>query len=513
MFDISAGVRTANDTALATRTYRPTNTNPDLSIARTSTEFDATMTAGSGSTVNQRRLPSWVLYDRKCLRFFGFFSEAVFSSAIESMRVRKVVIYYYLEDDSIHVAEPKCENSGIPQGVLIKRHRIPKANGQHVSLEDLQISTELEMYGRTFRIVDCDEFTRDFFEQNGVALQPPEDYPVDAFTRKQAGQPVNNNKIMYPMKEHMEASLGKMMGVNIEGTQRFLRNDGKVLRFFCLWSDSKVGGEQLSFIVHYFLSDDTVEVLDVMCPNSGREPFPTFLKRSKLPKDHNTTRPNISRIGWTSDDSVQYVTETDFRIGATINVYGRELFICGCDTFTKNFYIANYNQTEADFPFFLLDDPKEDVPEMIPPKYNGFGTEEDSLGSFLYLTPKVPKIDFKKLMENDGIKLSFLAKIDGAAPEDINRRFNITFHMDKDTLGVFERFQRNSGFVGGKYLERCRIRNPNTGNFFKCHDFAVGEKLTINKRVFELVEADLWTKNFMTNNASLFNPNGGEVAM
>jgi hypothetical protein len=37
------------------------------------------------------------------------------------------VIYFYLEDESIHVAEPKQQNSGIPQGVFLKRHRIPKA--------------------------------------------------------------------------------------------------------------------------------------------------------------------------------------------------------------------------------------------------------------------------------------------------------------------------------------------------------------------------------------------------
>jgi hypothetical protein len=36
-------------------------------------------------------------------------------SAVENWRVRRVVIYYYLEDDSIHVAEPKQDNSGLPQ--------------------------------------------------------------------------------------------------------------------------------------------------------------------------------------------------------------------------------------------------------------------------------------------------------------------------------------------------------------------------------------------------------------
>ena len=36
-------------------------------------------------------------------------------SNIENHRVRKVAVFYYLEDGTMHVAEPKQDNSGIPQ--------------------------------------------------------------------------------------------------------------------------------------------------------------------------------------------------------------------------------------------------------------------------------------------------------------------------------------------------------------------------------------------------------------
>ncbi len=49
------------------------------------------------------------------LRFYGYFKESVVESNIENHRVRKVILYYYLEDDSMHVAEPRQDNSGIPQ--------------------------------------------------------------------------------------------------------------------------------------------------------------------------------------------------------------------------------------------------------------------------------------------------------------------------------------------------------------------------------------------------------------
>ena len=59
--------------------------------------------------------PAWVAFDRKVLRFNCFFKEAVNESRLENFRVRNCVLYYYLEDDSMHVSEPKVENSGIPQ--------------------------------------------------------------------------------------------------------------------------------------------------------------------------------------------------------------------------------------------------------------------------------------------------------------------------------------------------------------------------------------------------------------
>lgn len=37
----------------------------------------------------------------------------------EQYRVRKCVILFYLEDDTIQVNEPQVENSGIPQGEFL----------------------------------------------------------------------------------------------------------------------------------------------------------------------------------------------------------------------------------------------------------------------------------------------------------------------------------------------------------------------------------------------------------
>ena len=49
------------------------------------------------------------------LRWYGYFKEAVTESPTENYRVRKVVVLFYLEDNSCQVVEPKEDNSGLPQ--------------------------------------------------------------------------------------------------------------------------------------------------------------------------------------------------------------------------------------------------------------------------------------------------------------------------------------------------------------------------------------------------------------
>jgi hypothetical protein len=39
----------------------------------------------------------------------------------------------------------------------------------------------MDFYGRVFRIIDCDEFTRSFFANEGIKLGAAESYPNDPF--------------------------------------------------------------------------------------------------------------------------------------------------------------------------------------------------------------------------------------------------------------------------------------------------------------------------------------------
>jgi hypothetical protein len=405
----------------------------------------------------------------------------------------------------VHIAEPKVENSGITQGVFVKRHRVPKADNELINLDDLRIGNDLMVYGRKFHLYDCDDFSRSFFDESGVGLGGSEECPSDAFTKKNTVELTSFKKLMYPEKEFNEALAGKQMGIDIKGTQQFLKYDQKVLRFFCVWHDTMMYGESKPLIVHYYLADDTVEVMEVMENNSGRDAFPTLCTRGKLPMKYQELSSDLTSIGQNGHNpKVQFYNEKDLKIGGTINVYGRELRLLACDEFTKKFYMSNFGMTENDFPALQDDSPISDAPRVQPPPYTGYGSEADSLGSFLYLIPKIPKEDFKKIVENDGLNLRWMCKLSNPSPEDRKREFVLTYYMADDTIALFEKFQRNSGFVGGKFSERKAFKNPRTGAYFTPHDMTPNTTIEVNHFKFDIYFPDGFTEKFISNNPTRF---------
>eukprot|EP01017_Pseudomicrothorax_dubius_P031185 TRINITY_DN3956_c0_g1_i1.p1 TRINITY_DN3956_c0_g1~~TRINITY_DN3956_c0_g1_i1.p1 ORF type:complete len:141 (+),score=32.87 TRINITY_DN3956_c0_g1_i1:435-857(+) len=137
---------------------------------------------------------------------------------------------------------------------------------------------------------------------------------------------------------------------------------------------------------------------------------------------------------------------------------------------------------------------------MVIPPYNGFGDEEDSLGNVYRLVPKPPKKDYFKWVDNQ-IYLRFVARLNTKLPEDVDRRFIITFYLNDDTLLVYEPQQRNSGIVEGKFLEKNKYKNPERpGQYFSPADLMVGKDVKINGYSFHILDCDDFTKRWYTEN-------------
>ena len=102
--------------------------------------------------------------------------------------------------------------------------------------------------------------------------------------------------------------------------------------------------------------------------------------------------------------------------------------------------------------------------------YNGFGSHEDSRANCDSLLPKAPQKNFKKFIAKDrqGINSNQLRFVCQLATDDSIqklRRFVATFHLSDDTVSVFESSGRNTGIIGGKFMERSRAPLPDQDIF------------------------------------------------
>ncbi|KAM3965215.1 EF-hand domain-containing family member C2 [Aphomia sociella] len=432
-------------------------------------------------------LPTWIMYDKHILRFQAFFQQTLHEMRSASHILRKVDILFFLEDGTIKVMEPRTENSGLSQGILISRQRIrlPFSYDLYYDVLDLNIGREVTFFGKVFKIVNCDSFTRVFLNRLGINVPDAIPWP-DAIERAP-------NSGRAPKQRPF---------------RQFLDFDRQVLRFYGYWDDrDSEFGVMHHLEIHYFLADDTIEIKEVLPANSGTEGGPMFLKRMRLP------RKIPAQIEMTGGPKAPSYTPGDLSIGAVLNVYGRNVVLTDCDPYTKEYYRITYGFDA----FTPLPIPRSDGTECISanmadrqlPPWNGYGSYDDSAENCRTVEPKAPHKDFMKFLHKDRVgfdshTLRFAARLINDNPEDERRYFIIKYFLCDDTIGVFELCERNSGFKGGKFFRRDKMYLPDVEFFvpkeppaYTDKDMWVGNELVINKHRFRLVAADEYALRYM----------------
>lgn len=102
------------------------------------------------------------------MSFEGYFIEQAAHTATESERIRKVTVNYFLEDNTILVKEKRQANSGIVQGVLIKRQKIPKPDSTgsilnsttYYTAKDFNVGLHVNLFAKDIHLINCDFFTK-----------------------------------------------------------------------------------------------------------------------------------------------------------------------------------------------------------------------------------------------------------------------------------------------------------------------------------------------------------------
>jgi hypothetical protein len=474
--------------------------------------------------------PKFARHEKKVLRWFGFYREAVSESQVEQERLRKVSILYYLEDDTMELTEPRETNSGLPQGNFVRRHAIEmqtdegkmqaiaesKSGGgvRTIHWSDIHVGAFLNIYSKKIMVTDADGFTRGYVEENGgVAQGATIPLPSGIKTTWKEFVPMwLQDKVQdKDFKRYCEALLGKSWH-DSEKMDRFINYNGLSLKFAAYWDDTgkaKEGaidhGQIVDLTFVYYLEDDTMQIIEVEKPNSGKGPFTKLWARARLLKDWEK-----DYFGTRSDvDRREYYTFKDFQIGSTVSVFGRPVKICAIDAptriwFENNVTHAGFEQPQDNY----RRDPPVVWPVREPPKWSGLGGEEDTLNSCKRLVPRRPRRDEKKYHKFEGQILKFNSRMKSAVNENNERHFVIVYYLEDDTFRVFEPPIPNAGFAGGKFLLRGKYRpNGKTSGepYISAKDLVIGRTLRVNHFEFEITAMDGATRAYLTERGEINN--------
>ena len=97
---------------------------------------------------------------------------------------------------------------------------------------------------------------------------------------------------------------------------------------------------------------------------------------------------------------------------------------------------------------------------------------------------------------------------DSGRPEDRNRRFIIFYRLSDDMIVIYEPPVRNSGIIGGKFLERTRVCKPGTTpehpEYYGPQDFYIGSVIEAFRHRFVITDADEFVLKYMKEHSNQF---------
>jgi len=461
-------------------------------------------------------VPKFVETDKLVLRFFGhFFEERIWEqdsplgeNGIETHMARLLTVFFYVEDLSIELIEPKQTNSGIDGGLFFKRSPTVKGNGELLLPLDLEIGKSFTTLGREIFITDADSFTRDYIRREyGVVLPPA--LPRPESTREDLGAQIATGLVTrIPQKAEHHGNRSTDFTMKREAndrTQRFLTLDGRVLRFLCIETNGRDAGlannllgASKQFALYYFLSDETVEMRLLKSKRGSNDDACLILKKSKLPKNWREVKQGASPI---------YYSINDFQCGNTVDCYGRFMLLINCDESTRR----TFEEIGIEQKAITITVPQEyKVVHPIPQRGDLFlpiGSEEDTLNT-VYGLPK-PQLNWQKIEKYNTKIIRAKMRMLTSHFIDKTRVFLLSFFLEDDTMQVFEEAQYNAGLVGGTFLKRGKYTNdlPYNSNVprpFSPTDIFLSNVIAMNGVDFQIFEMDAQSLSVLEENPEEF---------
>ena len=442
--------------------------------------------------------PSFVRNMDMALRFLGYFEENCIEKGRETVRARSVEIVYHVEDSTIEISERKVDNCGIVQGKVLKRHQVPKLTEDGkmspdsiFTLEDFVAGARLTIYSRVYVIADCDQATRAYMDENETPFGEPISLPTYTYV-KQSLRPETNPNV--------RSITQKFEPPSVKGAGFYAYGD-KTLRFYGVYDDTfSLYGDKILVRLHYFLADNTMEVMADNTRNSGRDNLALpRLSKNQIPKsDDKFALTNANNTILQDGDPVEMYHWRDLQIGMSIQTASIKVRILDADKFTRDFYEANGQPLGEPIILPKIESSEYNMMEvMSKSQADATVLPQDCVGvSAIGLASEVPK-DGAKMVAHSGVILRYVAKLDNPKIEDVNRVFIIQIYLEDDNVQIMEPPVRNSGFKGGVFLQKTPVISSESYRSVVPTDFYIGVNIQLLSHRFIVYDADEFTQKYM----------------
>lgn len=514
--------------------YTPGNTEaaapPDLCL--TAQQLAAAIAASSrnrnSTRCTNKTEKRFMTLDDKVLRFYAFFREPAPEGGAADFWHRKVVICFYPSDDTIMIDEPYIPNSGLDGGIFLRRQKVvadPRQreyfpDDEFVNLNHFNVGHSVRLNSTEFFLYDCDGFTRSFLKSLGVDVGKA-NFAPDDISQSDYGRYL----------ERLKTGSFGLLSQNFssdesERAARFLRDSGKMLRFYAILDERKTvaegGVRKLEVLM--FVEDGTIAVLERQ--NSKEECPGLFLSRCWLPKCGSVARLNeltfLHRVNGQKEPDMgipdAYYRDVDLDLGVSINVLNRSVLLYDCDDFTREFFMERYGK-ELHQPV--------DISEFLQPMQRTlFGTLTSTASSTTRSgkSKAASDSDVPSPISGKGEVLRFRAAlVDATTTYDQHRRFTVAFYSNTNEVAVFEIPFPKAGINGGFLWKKRKVMKlpPKAGPrnepkspagaaerpYYTITDLGVGRQLVVNGLRLRLTAMDAYTESYYTGKSSTHSGN------
>lgn len=243
--------------------------------------------------------------------------------------VNEYTLSYYLADNTIEIVSiPTASNNN--RSRLLKRSKLPKDFHDTTGLgarpptdaffnyNDFYIGMELEVYGRTLRLVDADALTREFYADHqmplGESIVPPP--PEIVVHEREVPPPTGFGS--------EEDSLRSVAGSLMPGPPPVKKmGENKQLSFLCSLLSGGVDDVDRRFVLTYYVQDNTLKVVEPPVRNSGFVGG-TFLSRRAVKK---ANAGGSSASTSSNSGGIEYVTDKDLYVGCRLRILMHEFLL------------------------------------------------------------------------------------------------------------------------------------------------------------------------------------------